>query len=562
MPCPTPAPSPAPVLSRHCKLQANSKETPRFTFEDALIQKCDDTVMPPVAADSSPMPKKHTIVSMNSTSQITTIITPATPILVNKSNAPPLSSIHSLNTTPRITRQTIKDLPAIPKFRRISSFPMVRRISSTMTVPKLMSLDIFNPETDDLDSDSSEPSSPDSIDSVINALQPSTSTQSSSSPTKTLVGGKTISNKSVPEKLECEPETPEGLFLNANDSNLNVHSLTSEQVAKEGPTENCREHLLNFAEKLSAQLLKELDESSELGDNIKDNKQIGDDFSDNNNDKLQLNDLDDPILNKITGEIRNLHKLREELRERRLMLANLGSSQQPLSQSHELQKMSSINSIEEEEESPPLSAKIQSHVAQSSTLINSSANATPKKQKINDFIPELDENDVDDDEDSEKYHHLTNNSYNFNNLVNNNSQDTALLIQEEDSAEEIAPSEIEITLAQNKRKIMNKMKTNYSSDSNNNSSSRNLSKPPASKQKTSFDSANSCESWAHSNSTASLDSPSVGGAATHHRYYHVFREGELDSLINHHVASLHIVQSYYERASWCVVCEKVQVWTI
>jgi len=71
------------------------------------------------------------------------------------------------------------------------------------------------------------------------------------------------------------------------------------------------------------------------------------------------------------------------------------------------------------------------------------------------------------------------------------------------------------------------------------------------------------ESLEHSNSsTNSLDSPSQGGASTHHRYYHVFREGELDALINHHVASLHIVSSYYERASWCVVAEKVQVWTI
>ncbi|XP_059608666.1 uncharacterized protein LOC132256333 [Phlebotomus argentipes] len=58
------------------------------------------------------------------------------------------------------------------------------------------------------------------------------------------------------------------------------------------------------------------------------------------------------------------------------------------------------------------------------------------------------------------------------------------------------------------------------------------------------------------------DTASVGGSATHHRYYHVFREGELEALINHHVASLHIVSSYYERASWCVVAEKVQVWTI
>lgn len=75
---------------------------------------------------------------------------------------------------------------------------------------------------------------------------------------------------------------------------------------------------------------------------------------------------------------------------------------------------------------------------------------------------------------------------------------------------------------------------------------------------------NSTESMEHSNSSnTSLDSPSQGGGATtHHRFYHVFREGELDALINHHVASLHIVSSYYERASWCIVAEKVQVWTI
>lgn len=82
-------------------------------------------------------------------------------------------------------------------------------------------------------------------------------------------------------------------------------------------------------------------------------------------------------------------------------------------------------------------------------------------------------------------------------------------------------------------------------------------------QQKSLQQRSSTESLEHSNSsTTSLDSPSQGGSTTHHRYYHVFREGELDSLINHHVASLHIVSSYYERASWCVVAEKVQVWTI
>lgn len=56
--------------------------------------------------------------------------------------------------------------------------------------------------------------------------------------------------------------------------------------------------------------------------------------------------------------------------------------------------------------------------------------------------------------------------------------------------------------------------------------------------------------------------PSEGGAVTYHRYYHVFKQGELDQLIDKYVESLHVVSSYYDQASWCVVAEKVQVWTI
>ena len=54
----------------------------------------------------------------------------------------------------------------------------------------------------------------------------------------------------------------------------------------------------------------------------------------------------------------------------------------------------------------------------------------------------------------------------------------------------------------------------------------------------------------------------MGGAPTLHRYYHVFREGELDQLIEKYVHNLHIISSYYDHANWCVVAEKVQVWTI
>lgn len=60
----------------------------------------------------------------------------------------------------------------------------------------------------------------------------------------------------------------------------------------------------------------------------------------------------------------------------------------------------------------------------------------------------------------------------------------------------------------------------------------------------------------------SLPSDNIGGEITYHRYYHVFREGELDQLIEKYVENLHIISSYYDHASWCIVAEKVQVWTI
>lgn len=79
----------------------------------------------------------------------------------------------------KIPSTSIKDLPEIPKFKRkITNFPIVKRVlpSSSSSVkniivPKLKSLEIFNPEIDD-SSDSSceedDDSTPDSIDSVIN----------------------------------------------------------------------------------------------------------------------------------------------------------------------------------------------------------------------------------------------------------------------------------------------------------------------------------------------------------------------------------------------------------
>ena len=65
-----------------------------------------------------------------------------------------------------------------------------------------------------------------------------------------------------------------------------------------------------------------------------------------------------------------------------------------------------------------------------------------------------------------------------------------------------------------------------------------------------------------SKSSAAGEETEDSTALTYHRYYHVFREGELDKLIEKYVQNLHIISSYYDHANWCIIAEKVQVWTI
>ncbi|KAH7641770.1 hypothetical protein HUG17_4815 [Dermatophagoides farinae] len=51
---------------------------------------------------------------------------------------------------------------------------------------------------------------------------------------------------------------------------------------------------------------------------------------------------------------------------------------------------------------------------------------------------------------------------------------------------------------------------------------------------------------------------------TLHQYYHIFRYGELEQIIEEHVQNLHVIDSYYNEIAmcWCVVAEKINVWTI
>ena len=46
-------------------------------------------------------------------------------------------------------------------------------------------------------------------------------------------------------------------------------------------------------------------------------------------------------------------------------------------------------------------------------------------------------------------------------------------------------------------------------------------------------------------------------ATIYHRYYHVFKKGELEELINE-IPGLKILESYYDHANWCVILEKIE----
>ena len=62
--------------------------------------------------------------------------------------------------------------------------------------------------------------------------------------------------------------------------------------------------------------------------------------------------------------------------------------------------------------------------------------------------------------------------------------------------------------------------------------------------------------------TGKSDSASAGATVTsdepvYHRFYHVFKEGELKELIEH-VPNTCVIDVYYDKGNWCVIFEKNQ----
>lgn len=499
MPCPTPAHSPAP---HRCKLESTADEPIKFLFEDEKIQTADITMC------------KQTLKA---------------PVVKENSG--------------KITRSDVNRMPIVPKYKRPNNHADSHKLIIP-AVPKYTTLELFNPETDDIDSDSSEPSSPDSIDSVINALKPDIEKIP-------LLDDNGTSNHLINEDHEtsttyelCLPPPPK-----CCDKDKAGQSAGTEE-------EQQKQQLVDFAEQLSAQLLKELNKDSNMI--IEKNTDDSNRMAEDNAAPLTIN-IDDNFIRRLNSE-QNL----TTLRERRLMLANLNS------RSFTNSNNSFSSTIHEEDENSPTKTS-------DSELENDNNFDSVTNFKRNE-----------DSEIEKRYNNISNSKNNNNNNLLTRFSDESpdhLVINSDDNLDlgsvcdnkiagisgysnsiERNVSEINCNnFDKNERKCNFNRTNDDTNDLNPNYSKSKTKKCNGNNSKTTAATTamdKNTDTWTHSNSTVSLDSPSVGGASTHHRYYHVFREGELDSLINHHVTSLHIVSSYYERASWCVVAEKVQVWTI
>ncbi|KAI4463509.1 hypothetical protein MML48_4g00011937 [Holotrichia oblita] len=393
-----------------------------------------------------------------------------------------------------------------------ANFPIVRRASVSngksiaKPLPKLLCLELFNPETDDKDSDSSAVSSPDSVDSVISISQeksPTTTkspnsskfsfseneTENSKSKTTLLEAAAEVANsldeavdkviKSSPRARRREIKTGEVISVMQRQYSSETTPLLSDVEIENSWNDECHKHLTDFADRLSEKLLQEIDQ-----------------YQEQTKKSYQHHINDDPYINRLSQELSDLSKL----------------SRSP--SINTLKTGTSIESCDSDKGSSPPTSMLSS--------ITTSLNFGHSMELSEGCS---DKGSIERD---------------TNSMMSRYSGDggsTASLVS--------CPE-------------WKHFKTNGRSSSDHSrmsldSSDKNTKTTPGGLMHPSSYSDTSQES---------LPSDNIGGEITYHRYYHVFREGELDQLIEKYVENLHIISSYYDHASWCIIAEKVQVWTI
>jgi hypothetical protein len=559
-----------------------------------------------------------------------------------KPNTPPMQP-----KTGTIRAETLKRIQQLLQERapiRAPVFPLVRRSSAhpvgrpdqplARPIPRLLSLELFNPETDDLDSDSSGVSSP---DSVISVMEPA----GRNSPL-TMAATERSTNSAVPSpSCTSELEISEGLQMTESQSSSNNAKTSSlleaaasvasslegavDAVIQSSPRarrkiaamglrgspspppppvpprpplwdEECRQHLTEFADRLSEKLLEEIDRYSEICTIQSGSSRSSqfrtmarfprehDHFSPEPCKLVEEEESEDVIrldperylqdLQEINSDIGSqLAKLHEELDALPLNINvnhnNNNNSPRIQSPNNNNNNSSQIKNINTEK------------------VTNLMSPITNKSSPIE--LPDVNENNSKIDTKKSSLPVTVEVEVVAGGLAAvpaapsvSPSQSTTGRSPKSPSSSLSGPEPPTRQVSWEESVGSPELRRDTSRDSGEEAvckSKRKLTRqhasttgwpdletvPPKVTKTESYEtslSGSTSQDSLQSSSAGSGGPIGVGGSLTFHRYYHVFREGELDTLIDRYVENLHIISSYYDHANWCVIAEKVQVWTI
>ncbi|XP_043462164.1 uncharacterized protein LOC122498481 isoform X3 [Leptopilina heterotoma] len=422
------------------------------------------------------------------------------------------------------------------------SFPLVRRASSavpgrletaTKILPRLLSLELFNPETDDLDSDSSGVSSPESTGSVISVISDERYLAKKDNKSETKTKDQNDKKDTPSSKLleaaanvATSLESVAGTVIQQTDTikdDKNTSTSETKHLLAASPeevtwNEECRQHLLEFTEKLSENLIHDIDQYCQ---------------------KTKL---------EISGELDQLPKKSDYSSITNSSLQKK-SSQDSCKYDDYLEFDNKPDSLDDDE----LIGRSASEetmdfvmVSKNDDFINESENErkthdTKLKEKYLRFGNSIESSDIGDS---------------IENTISESSQGSTRRLGTGSTAS-LGSSNLDFSRCiSERRKFLSQNRSASEEIPSKFISGRNHF------ERTRMTNGVSNGTLSGSSSQESLPSDQGGGAITYHQYYHVFREGELDQLINKYVENLHIISSYYDHASWCIVAEKVQVWTI
>ncbi|KAK0098149.1 hypothetical protein PV326_010848 [Microctonus aethiopoides] len=494
-------------------------------------------------------------------------------------------------------KELLKQKPGFATRCTKPTFPLVRRASTAnagrletvaRTLPRLLSLELFNPETDDLDSDSSGVSSPESVGSVISVI----------SDERFIVKKENLKKEEKPEKLKNNNEQ------SINDNSEETTSSTVEITSSSSSSQSFRllEAAVNVATSLESAVetvIRVRTEPQEFNENPS-KKDLLKSLSRNNNDddnrwneerKRHLIDFTEKLSENLINEIdQYCQKSCLEFNDSTIKVNNTPRTHKDLSvkaisniKYNELvdntiawlRSSTGDNDFSENDnkltEIEPLTevTEITTNYGVESLCLSSSSEETidfvmvSKNGEIEDRVTNTTNNSLINCNVEKCNNTAKNNNKSFTKLGDSlessdigDSIDTTVSLSDDSSNTKRLCSASTASLGSinvdYNISVKDKRKYRYGR--------RSISEEITTDNRR-FNEIKS-DNFSESSSQESLPSDHGGGAITYHQYYHVFREGELDQLINKYVENLHIISSYYDHANWCIVAEKVQVWTI